>query len=130
MTSISDGAFDGCDSLTILCCKNSYAEQYAGNNGIPYTIIPAPDPAPEPLQYKDGIYGDVDGDGYVTVADALHILMASAGIETAASLYNAYAGDVDGDGALTSIDAVLTLRYSIGLEAGTREPLNKSRSAN
>ncbi len=36
---ISYDAFEGCDNLTIYCYKDTYAEQYAIDRGIPYIII-------------------------------------------------------------------------------------------
>ncbi|MGN1065620.1 MAG: leucine-rich repeat protein [Thermoguttaceae bacterium] len=36
VTSIGDGAFDGCPNLILLVPKGSYAEQYAKENGIKY----------------------------------------------------------------------------------------------
>ena len=36
---ISYDAFEGCDNLTIHCYKDTYAEQYAIDRGIPYIII-------------------------------------------------------------------------------------------
>ncbi len=38
MTSIGDYAFYKCDSLSVLCKSNSYAEQYAKENNIKYVI--------------------------------------------------------------------------------------------
>ncbi|MBR5943286.1 MAG: dockerin type I repeat-containing protein, partial [Clostridia bacterium] len=58
--------------------------------------------------------GDIDGDGLVTVSDALHALRAAAKlIESDKKSF--YAGDIDGDGEITVIDALVILRASIGL---------------
>jgi hypothetical protein len=35
---IGSSAFDGCDNVTLIVAENSYAEQYAKDNGIAYTI--------------------------------------------------------------------------------------------
>lgn len=58
------------------------------------------------------LIGDVDGDGSVTVADALMLLRCALGVEptTAAALAN---GDVDGDGMLSAADALEVLRMAI-----------------
>ena len=36
---IGEGVFDGCSNLTIYCPEGSYAEQYAIDNDIPYSLI-------------------------------------------------------------------------------------------
>ena len=42
LTSIGEGAFDGCsDTLTLTVPRDSYAQQYAIDNGIPYTCSDA-----------------------------------------------------------------------------------------
>lgn len=42
LTSIGEGAFDGCsDTLTLTVLRDSYAHQYAIDNGIPYTCSDA-----------------------------------------------------------------------------------------
>ena len=42
LTSIGEGAFDGCsDTLTLTVPRDSYAHQYAIDNGIPYTCSDA-----------------------------------------------------------------------------------------
>ena len=38
VTFIGDGAFEGCENIMIHCYKNSYAEEYAKKNDIPYKI--------------------------------------------------------------------------------------------
>ena len=35
---IGERAFEGCENLTLIVVKNSYAAQYAEENGIPYTF--------------------------------------------------------------------------------------------
>ena len=39
VTSIGHYAFDNCDNLTLRVLPDSYAEQYAKSNSIPYTYI-------------------------------------------------------------------------------------------
>lgn len=36
VTSVEYGAFDGCDNLVIICEQNSFGEEYAKDNNIPY----------------------------------------------------------------------------------------------
>ncbi len=43
VTEIGEDAFYGCDSLTLIVEKDSYAAQYAKENDIPYTYPDAND---------------------------------------------------------------------------------------
>ncbi len=65
---------------------------------------------------SSGIYGDIDGDGYITANDALLILRSSAGMETLSSEQET-AADIDCDGSITANDALDVLRYSAGLSS-------------
>ena len=58
--------------------------------------------------------GDFDGDGEVTVSDALRALRAAAKL-LECDKKSFYAGDVDGDGEITVSDALAILRASLGL---------------
>lgn len=69
------------------------------------TKIRQPDP-PQPPAIP---YGDVDGDGTVSVSDACLILQRCAGIIDATML-DEKAADVDGDGQITCADACLVLQ--------------------
>lgn len=66
-------------------------------------------PGPQP-----DLPGDVDGDGEVTVADALLALRASMGLVELNDEQQA-AANVDGDEEITVADALLILRASMGL---------------
>lgn len=44
VTSIGDGVFDYCDNVTLIVEKDSYAEQYAKNNDIPYQYMEIKNP--------------------------------------------------------------------------------------
>ena len=60
------------------------------------------------------ILGDMDGDGEITVADALAVLRIAA--KLVAETPDAVAkGDIDGDGTLTVSDALRVLRIAAGL---------------
>ena len=78
----------------------------------PDTPITTPD-TPDPVV----VYatGDVDNDGYITAADALMALRASARFVTLNDAQTA-AADVDKDGYITSGDALKILRVSIKLD--------------
>ena len=55
---IDDKAFYGCKSLTIYGYEDSYAQEYADEHNIPFIVIS-----------DDKIFGDVNGDGEVSVFD-------------------------------------------------------------
>ena len=58
-------------------------------------------------------FGDTDGDGSVTAADARYVLRTAVGLEFPA---DRSVLDVDGDAEITAYDARLVLRYSVGLD--------------
>jgi hypothetical protein len=60
------------------------------------------------------VYGDVNGDGEVTAADATMVLRAVVGLITLDPVQT-LAADVSGDGTVTAGDATLILRYIVGL---------------
>ena len=62
------------------------------------------------------MYGDLDGNGEITSADARLALRASVGLESL-SAEAAAAADVNGDNTLSAGDARLILRYAAGLES-------------
>ena len=59
---------------------------------------------------------DVDGDGEVTVADALAALRLSVGLNDGVTAKRWFAADVDGDGEVTVSDALRILRRAAGLD--------------
>ena len=67
------------------------------------------------IEPEDGIFrvfgGDCNGDGEITVVDALCALQMAVGKREVDLLM-----DVNGDGKVSSIDARMILRYSLGLE--------------
>ena len=73
------------------------------------------------IRYVDGCeaFGDTDGDGSITPADARLILRASVGLEQLTSKQS-FRADTDNDGAVTSADARSALRCSVGLERPQR----------
>ncbi|MBO4879292.1 MAG: S8 family serine peptidase [Clostridia bacterium] len=60
------------------------------------------------------LMGDANGDGAVTVIDALTVLRFSMGLIGADAL-DTFAADMDGSGTVTVTDAVLILRKSMGI---------------
>lgn len=77
--------------------------------------VPTPTPVPPtPTPAPGGVPGDVDGDGSVTIADAVSALRAAISL-IEFSPAQAEAADIDGDGNVTIADAVTILRVSMGL---------------
>jgi hypothetical protein len=64
VTEIAENAFDACDHLAICASLDSYAAQYAEDNGIPLI---------QSGQTVTFIRGDADGDGSITIMDATKI---------------------------------------------------------
>ena len=142
---IDGDAFAGCDKLTIYGLPNSYAEQYAEEQGLTFVDITSvnsdsdtdttrdtgtdsdktsdtdkqsePDKPEIPDNTPKGTYGDLDGDEEITANDALTILRASVGMADLTPDQIAFA-DVDGDGDITANDALAVLRYSVGMGDG------------
>ena len=103
VTQIAENAFEGCDNLVICCTKDSYALQFAVENGIAYVITDA-----EPASY---IKGDADGDGKLTILDATAIQRTLAALPVKS--FHEKAADVNGNG-LDILDATGIQRYLVG----------------
>ena len=82
-----------------------YEEMYEYVNGW-YDIISAEQPPVVP--------GDADGNGQVTIADAVLVLRRSMSLIGESDI-NFAAADVDGNGSITVADAVTVLRKAMGL---------------
>lgn len=89
------------DNFTISGYPNTAAEAYAIENG--FTFIPLTEQPALTL-------GDPNGDGEITVRDALLILEFAAEIRTFTE-EQAIVADVDGNGMVTPYDALLILMY-------------------
>ncbi len=61
------------------------------------------------------LYGDVDGDGYLSAEDARRTLRAAVGLEALTEVQE-YAADTDRSGRITAGDSRITLRAVLGLE--------------
>ena len=62
----------------------------------------------------NGIMGDVDGDGIVTIADAVAIMRHALDLTHIPEQYLPFA-DVNGDGTVNLSDAVTVMRMAIGV---------------
>ena len=138
---IDKTAFDGCEGLVINCYTDSYAHQFAEENGIDYVLLDAPAPTepptePEPTEAPTEapteeptvpateaptevsvIYlGDVDGDGTVTAIDATLIQRHLCYIKTMVSDEMFMMGNVDDDGIISIIDVSYIMRYLAGIK--------------
>ncbi len=120
--------------LTIYGVENSYAQQYAEENNIPFVAkgtspstkdeIPTPDepdapgvstpdePVKDTINY---ILGDADLNGITDVRDATHIQKYAAGF-IAFSYLAKHAGDCDANGEVNVKDATVVQKYVAGLE--------------
>ena len=134
VTSIAKSSFQNDTDITLGVYRNTYALEYAENNGINYIILdpeptePPTEPEPtevptepvteaptaEPTQLPtelSGYYlGDVNGDGMVDTIDTTLLQRHLASISIL-SEYNILHGDVDSDGITSIIDVTLIGRY-------------------
>ncbi|MBR5943229.1 MAG: leucine-rich repeat protein [Clostridia bacterium] len=89
--------------VTLRVYKNSYAHQYAIDEGFKYELIKS-----------DVMKGDADGDGDITVSDALIALRIAARLAQPTPELIACC-DTDGDGEITVADALAILRVAAKL---------------
>ncbi len=94
VTSIDSTAFNNDENLVIKCYKDSYAEQYAKDNGISYEIL-------------DPLYGDANEDGEVDIMDVTFIQKYKIGTKTFVSAYGKQCADVNKSGDVTIRDATM-----------------------
>lgn len=99
VTSISDSAFSGAENLKIYCFKDSYAQIFAENKGISYSLFQK---------------GDVNLDGRIDINDATAIQLYIAG-KSEISDDSLSLSDVNGDGAILITDATELQKALVGL---------------
>ena len=88
------------DNFTITGCKGSAAEQYAIDNDFKFIALAAPSP----------VLGDINGDGNITIADAIMLQKHIANIIVIdGGLINE--ADVTNDGAITIADAIMLQKH-------------------
>lgn len=101
-TSIANDAFDNSPNVTIYCYKDSTAHQYAVEQNIPYVLLDGE---------NNYIVGDADGDGEVSIYDALIIQKVLARLTEDTDGKIAERGNIDGVGDLAITDASSIQRY-------------------
>ena len=94
------------ENSTLRVYEYSYALRHVIENEINYELLPH-DPPP-------AIKGDMDGDGEITVADALKALRIAAKLVQPTD-QDILLGDADGDGEITVADALKILRVAAKL---------------
>ena len=141
VTEINATAFNGDHKLVIHCYTDSYAQQYALDNGIDYVLIDAPEPteppteaptdepteaptdeptSPEPIEVTF-ILGDADGDGQVTILDATKIQRVLVDLETDEDGMISLRGNVNNEDKLSIMHATKIQRWIADYE--TEEPI-------
>lgn len=93
VSDISSNAFDHSDDLVLYCYRNTYAQQYARDNGIKYVVL---DPAK----------GDANCDGNFNISDATAVQKYKAGLINLPEP-GLGSADVNGDNQVTVRDATL-----------------------
>ncbi len=103
VTSISDTAFKTCENLTIYGYADSYAQEYALTNGIPFEVLPP--------KFK---IGDVNLDGTISVDDVTFLQMHIARYENFVSEDSYEVADFDGNGTIDINDVTMIQLYLAG----------------
>lgn len=101
---IADNAFWNSTNVTILCYEGSYAQTYAQENEIAYSLL------------EDFIPGDADGNGRLEIIDVTLINRRLAKMEVPDPDRVILAGDFNGNHILEIIDATLIQRCLSGLD--------------
>ncbi len=111
-----------CDGLVEYCYEYYDLMVYGGNisdfnldtrdeHSAPWVT-----PKQQIKHYLHNCLGDVNGDFFVTSADASLVSRYASELETL-DTYQLFVGDVDGNGSVNSADARLILRYAAQLES-------------
>ena len=142
VTSIAQSSFQNDTDITLGVYRNSYALEYAENNGIKYVILdPEPTEPPTelptelpteestqpvtvaPTEASVVLLGDVNDDGVVDSIDTTITQRYLSGIIKNYSKEMIMHGDIDGDGIVTIIDVTYTMRYLASMNVPY--PINK-----
>jgi hypothetical protein len=101
-TSIAQNAFRNCSDVVIYGYNNSYAQEYAAENNIPFVAL---------NEYE---LGDADLNGDINISDATMIQKYLVKLAEFDDTQLAVS-DVDGDGVITVSDATTIQKYLAGL---------------
>ena len=76
-------------------------------------VKPTPEPTAEPL--PEPLWGDVDGDGSISISDAILLMRHAMGVLDTEPVPDIMNGDMDHDGVITFGDAIALLRAVLGV---------------
>ena len=123
VTDISVTSFKDNNNLVIYCYTDSYAHQYAVDNGIDYVLIDGPSDPTEPTVATEPattapesyILGDTDNSGNVDVVDATFAQRYVTQSEIPAEILKGIdlRADVDSSGDVEATDVTCIMRYLI-----------------
>ena len=123
VTDISVTSFKDNNNLVIYCYTDSYAHQYAVDNGIDYVLIDGPSDPTEPTVATEPattapesyILGDTDNSGNVDVVDATFAQRYVTQSEIPAEILKGIdvRADVDSSGDVEATDVTFIMRYLI-----------------
>ena len=113
VTSISDTAFADCPELVIYCYTDSYAHQYAVDNGIDYVLIDAPsDPTEPTVPTEPTAATEATTATEATIPTETAATEPTVATEPATTAPVSYIlGDVDKSGNVDVVDATFAQRY-------------------
>ena len=106
---IDSEALSGCTGVTIYGYSGTAAESFARSQSFSFVSLGQGNPGE-----NNGLLGDTDGDGAVSVYDAFSVLRYDAEVISLNS-EQLELSDVNGDGAVNSADALLILEFSAEL---------------
>lgn len=104
VTDINQTAFSGCEDLVIYCNTDSYAHQYALDNGFDFILLDAPVPTDPPTEPPTETATDPQ-------TEPMTEEPSKTPVEVTFKI-----GDADGDGEITILDATKIQRYLVGLD--------------
>ena len=111
-TAINESAFNNCSDLVIYCYTDSYAHQYAVDNGYEYVLLDAPAPTEPPTDPPTDPATEPPTE---TATDPQTEPVTEEPSKTPVEV-TFKIGDADGDGEITILDATKIQRYLVGLD--------------
>ena len=112
VTSIDLTAFDDCPDVVFYCYTDSYAHQYAEDNGIDYVLIDAPTPTEPTVATEPTVPTEPTAVTETTVPTETAATEPSVATEPPTTAPVSYIlGDVDNSGNVDVVDATFAQRY-------------------